>query len=690
MSKNNKWLIGGIVGVLLLCVCLFAVSLVTGGLAIFAINNRVVEVLPPTIAETMTVRLEEKPLPVEKTPVPTLPLEATRTPVSIDESEPADAGAQETLNTLLNETVPINDPRDLARRLAGIHGIPETLDTVPPLLETGEQKMFWVTNVQTNERFQVNASLRYITDHLYFWIENGVIYNDNDLKRLAETFENEIYPTNRAFFGSEWTPGVDNDPHLYVLYARGLGSSIAGYFSSSDSLHPLAYEYSNGHEMFLISADNLRLDEDIVYGTMAHEFQHMIHWYRDRNEESWLNEGFSVLAEFLNGYEIGGFDYLYVSQPDIQLTYWPSPPASRPHYGASFLFVSYFLDRFGDEATKAVVAHQDNGMDSIDAVLAELDIIDALTGVLIQADDVFADWVVTSFLNDPNVSDGRYAYQRYSYAPQPSETETVDDCAPEWQSRTVQQYGVDYIAIRCLENVTLEFEGQTEVGVLPQDAYSGDYAFWSNKGDASNMTLTREFDFTEVSGPLTLTFNTWFDIETDYDYLYLVASENGEDWEILQTPSGTNEDPTGNSYGWGYNGQTSGWIEENVDLSDFAGKKIQLRFEYVTDAAVNGEGFLLDDVRIPVIDYSEDFEQGTGGWQAEGFVRIQNRLPQIFRVSLIANGETTQVENFSLNSGESLRVPLEFDGDLEDAVLVVSGVTRFTTQAAQYRFSFQK
>ena len=35
----------------------------------------------------------------------------------------------------------------------------------------------------------------------------------------------------------------------------------------------------------MMNADNVSLDDPYIYGTMAHEFQHMIHWYRDRNEE---------------------------------------------------------------------------------------------------------------------------------------------------------------------------------------------------------------------------------------------------------------------------------------------------------------------------------------------------------------------------------------------------------------------
>ena len=55
-----------------------------------------------------------------------------------------------------------------------------------------------------------------------------------DLRDLADAFEYHIYPTDRSFFGSEWTPGVDGDPHIYILYARGIGDDNAGYFSSAD------------------------------------------------------------------------------------------------------------------------------------------------------------------------------------------------------------------------------------------------------------------------------------------------------------------------------------------------------------------------------------------------------------------------------------------------------------------------
>jgi hypothetical protein len=261
----------------------------------------------------------------------------------------------------------------------------------------------------------------------------------------------------------------------------------------------------------------------------------------------------------------------------------------------------------------------------------------------------------------------------------------------------VNQYGFDYITTSCPGSTTLRFEGSTRTGLLPAIPYSGDYAFWSNKGDESDMTLTRAFDFAGVSGPITLSYQTWFDIELDWDYVYLLAStNNGDDWTFITTPSGTDTDPTGNSYGWGYTGDSGGgedvseaeWIQESVNLSDFAGQQVLLRFEYVTDAAVNGEGLMVDDIAIPEIEYFEDFEAGDGGWEAQGFARVQNVLPQHFRLALISSGSETTVQILDVPESNALDIPLNIGGDVDNVTLVVMGATRFTRQTATYRFSF--
>ncbi|HPH98198.1 MAG TPA: immune inhibitor A [Anaerolineaceae bacterium] len=700
MSRN--WIIAIIVGIVVVLCCLGVACVALGGMAFFAIQeatpraewvtNTPYAVNPATKAPQATARPSKTPRPEKPTatlrpdePTPTRrPPKPTEAPLA---GQPAFAAAYETLRIMTEGLVPVNDPVDLAERLKGVKNIPETVPA-PKAYKVGDKEKFWVSNVDTNENFQVDVVLRYAGPVLYFWVEDGKKVDQKALDALCKTFEESIYPTDREFFGSEWTPGIDNDPHLYVVMAGNLGVSLAGYFSSADSVHPLAHEYSNAHEMFVLNLDNVDVSDSYTYGTLAHEFQHMIHNYRDRNETSWLNEGFSMLAELLNGYDTGGFDYYYAMDTDMQLTDWlPDVGENGPHYGASFLFVTYFLDRFGEEATKALVAHPENSMTSVDAVLAELGVKDPETGKAITADDVFVDWSIANLLQDDTVGDGRYHYGNYANAPQAYVTETLADCPSGSQERTVNQYGVDSIEIACSGDLTVNFSGVTETGLLPVDPNSGDYAFWSNKGDESDMTLTREFDLTGVSGKATFTYNTWYDLEEDYDYLYLEASLDGSTWEILDTPSCTSEDPSGNSYGCGFNAKSGGWIEESVDLSRFAGKKVQLRFEYVTDAAVNGEGLMLDDVSIPEINYSSDFESDDGGWVGAGFVRVQNVLPQTYRVTLLVRS----------SSGDKV-IPVELDdlqtGSLnfklasgESAYLIVSGTTRFTRQLAEYQFS---
>ncbi|HRQ24320.1 MAG TPA: immune inhibitor A, partial [Anaerolineales bacterium] len=233
----------------------------------------------------------------------------------------------------------------------------------------------------------------------------------------------------------------------------------------------------------------------------------------------------------------------------------------------------------------------------------------------------------------------------------------------------------------------ITFDGSTATKLLPADPYSGDFAFWSNKGDESNMTLTREFDFTDVSAPIEFSFRAWYDIETDWDYLYLEVSEDGDVWDILLTPSGTGTNPSGNSYGWGYTGASNGWIEEKIDLSEYAGKKIFIRFEYVTDAAVHGEGFLVDDVRVDAAGYWSDFEADDGGWAAEGFARVRNVLPQTFGLALILTGDAS-VTMIPLDDNQMAEIPISLKAG-ERAYLVITGTTRFTRIPATYQIQIR-
>jgi hypothetical protein len=633
-------------------------------------------------------RLATWPRPALETPGPTPTLEAPEPSPTLPptiEITPIPQVGVETWELLERTEVPARDLIALTKRLKHVgEPIPEVVRESAPDYEIGDEEIFWVSNIDTDEHFQVTAVLLYATPHLYMWVEKGV---DVDLERLqeaADIFEEKTYPTGREFFGSEWTPGVDSDPHLNILHARGLGDSIAGYYSSASEYSRIVHEFSNEREMFYINADNVTIGNDFYNSVLAHEFQHMIHWYNDRNEDTWLNEGFSELAAYLNGYAPGGFEMAFSMRPDTQLNSWPGEPGEAiPNYGAAYLFTLYFLERFGEEATRALVAHPANGIASVDAVLLE-------SGY--SFDELFADWVVANYLDDPSLEDGRYGYRElrmwvgdvYSLGRYPAE-----------RQESVHQHAADYIAFQpSRRDLKIDFQGATWVKVIDNEPHSGRYQWWSNRSDESDTTLTRAFDLSGLERA-SLEFWTWYDIEENWDYAYVeVSTDGGQTWETLQAPSTTDYNPNGNSFGWAYTGMSGGgeeprWIREEVGLSDYAGREVLIRFEYITDDAVNRPGFAVDDIWIPELDYEYDAESDDG-WEAEGFIRMENVLPQRWIVQVIEiAGQETRVHRIELDEEQKGEYLIDAD-EVDEVVLVVSALAPSTTEVATYRYEVRE
>ena len=230
---------------------------------------------------------------------------------------------------------------------------------------------------------------------------------------------------------------------------------------------------------------------------------------------------------------------------------------------------------------------------------------------------------------------------------------------------------------------TLRFQGDGSVPFIPVDAHSGDFCWWSNRGDSIHSTLRRTVDLRDVEAA-TLEFRLWHDIEEGWDYAYVTASpDGGSTWHVIAGDYTTEEDPVGNAFGPGYTGATRGWVQESIDLTPFVGGDLLLAFEYVTDDAVHGSGLCLDDIAVPEIGFADDAEADTG-WQAEGFYRTNNALPARYQVQIVEFPEAggPRVRSVPLESGVLGALQLE-DG-LERAVAIISLVTEETTQAAGY------
>jgi hypothetical protein len=174
------------------------------------------------------------------------------------------------------------------------------------------------------------------------------------------------------------------------------------------------------------------------------------------------------------------------------------------------------------------------------------------------------------------------------------------------------------------------------------------------------------------------------------------SADGGKTWKILKMPSSIDTNPNGNSYGWAYTGKSGGsevaakWIEESADLTEYAGKKIMLRFEYITDDALNLPGVALQDIRIPEINYAYNADDGEDGWQAQGFVRTNNLEPEKYSAQLISFGAdgTTQVTRLAIADDQTghWNVPLS---QLKSAVLVISALARTTTEPAPYQLEIK-
>lgn len=642
--------------------------------------------LPPSSAATAAATVTA---PASPRPAPT----ATAPPLVVS---PSPRPISETLAAIQTAVPPERDLFELGKAFGRI---PLDAERVSPPEQsgytTGDREVFWVFNLMNSTHFTATATLQLQTEHANWWVQDGYTVAQSDLQQSAQVFETRTYPINREFFGSEWSPGIDNDVRLHVFMGEVPG--VGGYFSGADEYPDEINPYSNEKEIFYINLDAARPGQSTFDGTLAHEFQHMIHWNLDSNEDLWVNEGLSELAVKLNGFSLGIAPGAYARDPDRQLTQWDSPHIAN--YGAAYLFMDYFLKRFGEERLRAVIANPANGAAGFDAVLRPLGL---------TFEEVFADWLVVNVLGDGSEQDqargegsGRPTPDWGMFSPALTATHFT---FPATGDGTVHQFGADYLlAVPPAGEqgtLTFEFEGSREVSVLPVEPASGRFLAWSNRGDSSDTRLTRAFDLRGLN-QATLRFAVWYDLESGFDYTYIcVSTDGGATWQILPATSTSDHDPNGNAFGPAYTGRSgvgpvelgdprpAEWVEETVDLSPFAGQQILIRFETITDDGLNRPGLAIDDIRIPELDYVEDFEAGLGGWQPEGFVRIDNILPQRYTVQVVIRGDgSPQVRKLELDDANRGRIQIPGFGDeVHEALVIIAGTTPVTTELAPYSY----
>ena len=366
--------------------------------------------------------------------------------------------------------------------------------------------------------------LRLVTPHAYWYIEEGQSISQKDIEESAAVFENEIFPRVTATFGREWSPGVDNDPHLNIVNARLMG--VAGYYSSSDEYPRSVYQFSNQRELIYINTGVIRVGSPEYLEVLAHELQHAVHWNADPTEETWVNEGLSELATTVAGFNPDSIFRFLRSSP-TSLVHWPLLPfASGASYGAASLFMHYLAEHYGDlNDLRPLLGEPGDGIDGITAYLKS-------SGQDASFTDVFRQWAVANFLDD---DEGPYGYSGLTV-----QTGVSGSIAKfsEFTSQ-IPQYAVEYIELNSFdEPLRLRFQGAVENDLLPVKV-GPEGCWWGNSGDSINSTLTRGVDLTGLD-LATLRYQVWYNLEENWDYAYVEVSADGgltwEEWRRVHGP----------------------------------------------------------------------------------------------------------------------------------------------------------
>jgi len=189
----------------------------------------------------------------------------------------------------------------------------------------------------TTLRSKVTVDTKFGTKTLLVWVSNDS-FEDSCTKQkcitqdmveelqeefLKDGYDNDIYDWVTNIYGEEWGEEahekyvnlIPEDNEINILFTD-LGEDdnpyggVMGYFYSKDNFEKT--QYPNSNEMIMFYVDSVMFANDEydgfwqkeMYSTLAHEFQHMIHFYQkrvllDAQDDTWINEMLSETTEDL-------------------------------------------------------------------------------------------------------------------------------------------------------------------------------------------------------------------------------------------------------------------------------------------------------------------------------------------------------------------------------------------------------
>lgn len=280
--------------------------------------------------------------------------------------------------------------------------------------KAGQRTVFRTINFTAGAVEPVTATLKAVGQHCYVYLADGYTIAPETIGKIQKEFDEKIHPRVTEFLGTEWNPGIDHDPHVTLLlmdikdgWVPGRGY-IAGYFMPLDEYSDRIFSMSNEREMLYVDLFPAQPDSEGYLGIIAHEFAHLVHFWQDRRESPWLNEGLAQLASYVAGYGHPSQIFSFFAKPDeVSMGKWSS---SIEDYGAGYLWWYYIYTKIvGQSETERrtffrdLISSKKRGLESFKEVLAK-------HRPDVSLEPLFADWVVAAFANIPGQADGRWSF----------------------------------------------------------------------------------------------------------------------------------------------------------------------------------------------------------------------------------------------------------------------------------------
>ena len=371
--------------------------------------------------------------------------------------------------------------------------------SAPYVLRFTSESSFWAFDFTTFGSYLVPARKVGEGDHCYVYLEEGRTVAGSTIDALISQFDNAIYHNIVANFGNEPNPGADGLGKVFILlldirdgYTPG-GGYIAGYFYSVNEESNAVVPTSNQKEVFFMDIDPGNPASPTFYKTLAHEFQHMVHWEQKSNDDTWLDEAMSEIAPAYAGYGPNyGRVYTFESGTNRSdsLTDWPSN-AGLKDYAVVYMWAQYMADRFPADSFKGILADPNTGVASVDNYIASSYPPSGFASV-------FRDWSIAVFSGNAISWPGR----------------------PEWSYTSINTWPGTYGGITLPGLLT---DSNRNVAALPSLARWSINLFWYTSASA-NPSLTWTAGVAPAPQASLYDWNTGgamtFDMVSGMPYLY--------------------------------------------------------------------------------------------------------------------------------------------------------------------------